>query len=225
MRRQLLLERRWVLPLVVFGGALLVGVVWASQQPAAVSPTPTPGPEGFLARGYAELESQRTAGATVETSVWDLLGAMLVPTLIVLVAAYATIRVLRALNRRVAASSSRTQLLELVDTLSLAGSGVVHIVRLGERYLLVGAGSGGLSLLTELRSEEVESLRTQRSGSMLGQAIVPPFREVLQARVPRTWRVLETAVGGESTARPEGSPPPQFGHVPEAASAARQETP
>lgn len=223
MRRQLLLERRWVLPLVVFGGALLVGVVWASQQPAAVSPTPTPGPEGFLARGYAELESQRTAGATVETSVWDLLGAMLVPTLIVLVAAYATIRVLRALNRRVAASSSRTQLLELVDTLSLAGSGVVHIVRLGERYLLVGAGSGGLSLLTELRPGEVELLKRQ-PGSSLGQAIVPPFRHVLQSRLPRSWRVLETPIGSASAAQPAEVPSQRFGHVPESPSAREQHT-
>lgn len=220
------LQRRWALPLLVFAAALLVGLVWAgrSGQPA-VPATPTPASDGFLARGYAELESERVTVGTPDVSSWDLLGAMLVPTLIVLIAAYATIRLLRTLNRRVAAGSSRTQLLELVDTLSLTGSGVVHIVRLGERYLLVGAGGGGLSLLTELRPEEIELLRTQRSGSALGHAIVPPFREVLQARLPRAWRVFETAVGAESTARSEETPSPRFGHIPEPSPAPRQERP
>ncbi|MCX2727941.1 flagellar biosynthetic protein FliO [Thermomicrobium sp. 4228-Ro] len=219
------LHRRWVPPLLVFGAALLVGLVWAgrSGQPAGPAP-PTPASDGFLARGYAELESERVTVGTPDVSSWDLLGAMLVPTLIVLIAAYATIRLLRTLNRRVAAGSSRTQLLELVDTLSLAGSGVVHIVRLGERYLLVGVGTGGLSLLTELRPEEIEILKTQGSSTLLGQATLPPFREVLQARLLRPWRILETPTGTETITQPaQGAQ--RFGHIPEAPSARHQEMP
>jgi len=212
--------RRWIVPLLVFGLALLAGSFWAfARQEPAGPPPPTPASDGFLARGYAELEAERTATSVSTTSTWDLLGAMLVPTAIVLVAAYATIRVLRSLNQRVAASVSRTRLLELVDSLSLAGSGVVHIVRLGERYLLVGAGSGGLSLLAELRPEEVQLLQAERRQRPSVQAVVPPFRDLVQARLPRSWRVFDLSSADVSAAQAEPSvqvqATPRFGHVPE----------
>ncbi|MCS7051828.1 MAG: flagellar biosynthetic protein FliO [Thermomicrobium sp.] len=210
--------RRWLVPVGAFAIALLVGSIWAATRTApSPSPTPTPAAEGFLAQGYAELAREAPTAAPSSTSLWELLSAMLVPTLIVIVAAYATIRVLRTLNRRVAASVSRTTLLELVDTLPLAGSGVVHIVRLGERYLLLGAGSAGLSLLTELRPDEVALLRTHASDHHLAQALVPSFRELLGARLPRVWHELDV------TSPPPPSPPHEdpsgvrFGHVPEQA--------
>lgn len=188
------LPRRWLLPVGAFALAALVGLLWASTRSSpAPLPTPTPQSGEFLARGYAELASQPSPAMAEGTSLWELLSAMLVPTLIVIVAAYLTIRVLRSLNRRVAATVSQTKLLELVDTLSLAGSGVVHIVRVGERYLLVGAGSAGLSLLGELRPEEVAQLESQRRGGPLIHAVVPSFGQILRTRMPRAWRVLETS--------------------------------
>lgn len=188
------LARRWFLPVGAFALAALVGLLWASTRTSpAPLPTPTPQSGEFLARGYAELASQPSPAMAEGTSLWELLSAMLVPTLIVIVAAYLTIRVLRSLNRRVAATVSQTKLLELVDTLSLAGSGVVHIVRVGERYLLVGAGSAGLNLLGELRPEEVTLLESQRRGAPLIHAVAPSFSQILRTRMPRAWRVLETS--------------------------------
>jgi len=188
------LPRRWFLPVGAFALAALVGLLWASTRTSpAPLPTPTPQSGEFLARGYAELASQPSPAMAEGTSLWELLSAMLVPTLIVIVAAYLTIRVLRSLNRRVAATVSQTKLLELVDTLSLAGSGVVHIVRVGERYLLVGAGSAGLNLLGELRPEEVTLLESQRRGAPLIHAVAPSFSQILRTRMPRAWRVLETS--------------------------------
>nr|WP_286207302.1 flagellar biosynthetic protein FliO [Thermomicrobium sp. CFH 73360] len=194
------MPRRWFLPVGVFALAALVGLLWASTR-TSPSPLPTPTPQSgeFLARGYAELASQPSPAMAEGTSLWGLFSAMLVPTLIVIVAAYLTIRVLRSLNRRVAATVSQTKLLELVDTLSLAGSGVVHIVRVGERYLLVGAGSAGLILLGELRPEEVALLESQRRGGPLIHAVAPSFGQILRTRMPWAWRVLET---GDQLAHP-----------------------
>ncbi len=185
--------RRWLLPLGAFGLAALVGLLWSSTQSSPTPlPTPTPQSGEFLARGYAELASQSAPAMAERTPLWELLSALIVPTLIVIAAAYLTIRILRSLNQRVAATVSQTKLLELVDTLSLAGSGVVHIVRVGERYLLVGAGSGGLSLLGELLPAEVALLESQRRGGPLIHAVLPSFGQILRTRMPRAWRGLET---------------------------------
>ncbi len=212
-------RRRWAIVLFAFAGALVVGLLWAGRRGGStVVPTPSPEPGEFLAQGYAELAAERSS-LTVGTSTWDLLGALLVPTLIVVVAAYVTIRVLRSLNQRVAASVSHTELLELVDTLSLAGSGVVHIVRVGERYLLIGAGSGGLSLLGELQAAEVERLKSARSKTTLGGAAVPPFLDILQARLLRFWTTPDQVEGKGEHSSPTASMGPQFGFTPETSAA------
>jgi flagellar biogenesis protein FliO len=216
------LPRQWAVLAFVFLFALLAGLAWSvTRSPGPAAPAPTAPAGEFLARGYAELAEQPT-GASPGGSLWDLFAAMLVPTVIVVVAAYATIRVLRSLNRRVAASVSQSQLLELVDTLSLAGSGVIHIVRVGERFLLVGAGQAGLSLLGELRPEEIALLREQRATSPLAQAVVPPFRDLLQSRLPRSWRVLESTPEETRSASPGPEPVQRFGFVPESADSAKQ---
>lgn len=208
-------RRRWGIVLFAFAGALLVGLLWAGRGGGSNGvPTPSPEPGEFLAQGYAELAAERSS-VTVGTSTWDLLGALLVPTLIVVVAAYATIRVLRSLNQRVAASVSHSELLELVDTLSLAGSGVVHIVRVGERYLLIGAGSGGLSLLGELQAAEVERLKSARSRSTLGGAAVPPFLDILQARLLRFRSAPDQVEEDVERPSPTARMGPQFGFTPE----------
>lgn len=184
---------RWLLPVTAFALAAFAGLAWASTQTHSVPPpTPTPQTDEFLASGYAEL-AREAAGTSTEAPLWELLSALLVPTVVVIVAAYATLRMLRSFNRQVAASISQSRLLELVDTLSLVGSGVVHIVRVGERYLLVGAGSGGLSLLGELRPEEIALLTSQQSSSYLAASVVPTFREMLRMRMPRAWRALEAS--------------------------------
>jgi len=216
------LPRQWAVLGAVFLLALLAGMAWSvTRSPSPVAPVPTAPAGEFLARGYAELAEQPT-DVSPGASLWDLFAAMLVPTAIVVVAAYATIRVLRPLNRRVAASVSQSQLLELIETLSLAGSGVIHIVRVGERFLLVGAGQAGLSLLGELRPEEIALLREQRATSPLTQAVVPPFRELLQSRLPRSWRVLEATPEETRSVSPGLEPVQRFGFVPESADSAQQ---
>lgn len=210
--RALLRSPRWFLPLglaaIAIGAAALVGL---SGRPASSPVMATPTPGRFLEQGYAELAKEPGVSTAASGSLWDLFSAMLLPTLVVLVAVYATIRLLRYLNRRVAATVAPSHFLEVVATLPIAGSGVLHVVRVGERYLLIGAGSGGVSLLSELQPEEVAQLRAERERSPLARAVVPPFRELVRARLPRSWTILDNPPADS----PSREPAARFGHVPE----------
>lgn len=215
MRRLPVLPRHLV-AFVLLGGILTVlaaSLLGQGRAEPSVTASPSPTPATFLERGYAELNREAVPPVRGGGSLWDLLSAIVVPTLIVIAAAYGVIRLLRSLNRRVVGSMSTSQFLELIDTLPLAGSGVMHIVRVGDRYLLIGAGTGGLSLLTELQQEEVERLRSRKGVAGLTQAAFPSFRDLLQTRTPRSWLVFERIP--EEKVVEASAEPPRFGHVPD----------
>lgn len=202
---------RWValaglLVVALLGGQLLAGLRGADEHP--VQPA-TAGNDGttFLAEGYAQLEGSDYRFSSAP-SAWEIMGSMVVPLIVVIAGAYAAIRGLRYLNRRMALSASTSDLLEVIDTLPLGGSGVLHVVRIGDRAVVIGAGGAGLSLIAELDPEEARALLarrvTQPGGAPGMTSVLPRFRDVLATRIPHSWSILDTvAPGGEAGLAPD----------------------
>lgn len=73
--------------------------------------------------------------------------------------------------------------MEVLDRLPLGRDQSVVLARVGERYLLLGAGTAGITLLAELTPEEAASWRTARTpeGS-------PGFKEALMSMVKQKRR-------------------------------------
>jgi flagellar biogenesis protein FliO len=65
--------------------------------------------------------------------------------------------VARALQRsRAVAGTFGKRLISTVESTALAQNVTVHVVRVGDKYYLVGGGTAGVSLLAELPPEEIE---------------------------------------------------------------------
>jgi flagellar biogenesis protein FliO len=80
----------------------------------------------------------------------------------------------RAVQRgRIVAGVGR-RLVSTIESTALAQNVTVHVVRVADKYFLVGGGSGGVSLLSELPASEIEpyiesqraALEAQRSNLM-----------------------------------------------------------
>lgn len=189
--------------MALLAGQLLAGLRVADEQPA---PPATAGNDGstFLAQGYAQLEESDYRFSSAP-SAWEIMGSMVVPLIVVIAGAYAAIRGLRYLNRRMALSASTSNLLEVIDTLPLGGSGVLHVVRIGDRAVVIGAGGAGLSLIAELDPEEARALlarrATQPGGAPSMTSVLPRFRDVLATRIPHSWSILDAVAPENETER------------------------
>jgi flagellar biogenesis protein FliO len=89
----------------------------------------------------------------------------------------------RGLSRgRIFASASK-RMVTVLESTALAQHVAVHVVKVGERYLLIGGGNNGtLSLLAELPPEEVDTwLAAQRE--TLGKASWQNFMGPLRPRL------------------------------------------
>lgn len=167
---------------------------------------------GYLAQGYAQLEQD--AAATTSGSFWSLWVGMIIPLAIVLVAAYAILRGLRYLNTRVAAPISSGRVLESIDSLSLGAQGTVHLVRVGERVIVVGASGQQLSFLTELSPDDAAAvLAAHRAGGgadpLATRGVLQSFQGILAGR-------LAQPPSGDSTPGdvPVTTPPDTSSHQP-----------
>ncbi len=187
------------------------------SEPAASGGAPNSGEATFLAEGYAQLEQSGYRFSSAP-SAWDVIGSMAVPLLVVIVGAYGAIRGLRYLNRRMAQAAgigACSEFLEVIETLPLGGAGVLHVVRIGNRVMVIGAGGTGLSLITELGVEEAQALLARRAGQAGGvrslTAILPRFRDVLATRLPHAWSIVDTTVRGDAGAGlgRQGDAPPR----------------
>lgn len=89
---------------------------------------------------------------------------MTVSTILQVVWAFALIALLlvlltwgaRAVQRTRLVHGSRRRLVTTVESTPLAQNVGVHVVKVGDRYYLLGGGSGGVALLAELERDEVE---------------------------------------------------------------------
>jgi flagellar biogenesis protein FliO len=95
------------------------------------------------------------------SSFWlQYTGALLVVALL-LGGLYAVVRGLA--RGRVIASAER-RLLTVLESTMLSQHAAVHVVKVGKRYVMIGASNGNVSMLGDLPSDEVETwLSEQRS--------------------------------------------------------------
>lgn len=73
--------------------------------------------------------------------------------------------------------------MEILDRLPLGRDQSVVLVRAGERYLLLGAGTAGVTLLAELTGEEAASWRAPETAEER-----PGFKEALSAVMKQKGR-------------------------------------
>lgn len=72
--------------------------------------------------------------------------------------------VARAIQRGRLVTSVGRRLISTVESTALAQNVTVHIVRVADKYFLVGGGSAGVSLLAELPASEIEPyIESQRA--------------------------------------------------------------
>jgi flagellar biogenesis protein FliO len=65
----------------------------------------------------------------------------------------------------------RTRLLVVIESTFLGQHTAMHVVRIGSRYYLIGAGSGHVTLISEIPAEEVEAfIEGQRQALALNTA-------------------------------------------------------
>jgi flagellar biogenesis protein FliO len=65
----------------------------------------------------------------------------------------------------------QNRLLSVIESTVLSQHASVHVVRIGRRYYLVGAGSGTVALISELPAEDVEPfIESQRASLQLQTA-------------------------------------------------------
>jgi flagellar biogenesis protein FliO len=70
--------------------------------------------------------------------------------------------VVRALGRGRLVTSADKRLVTVVESTALAQNTALHVVKVGERYYLVGGGSGHVSTLAEVPAEHVEPWLTEQ---------------------------------------------------------------
>jgi flagellar biogenesis protein FliO len=62
----------------------------------------------------------------------------------------------RTIQRGRLVANSARRLVTTIESTALAQNVTVHVVRVAGKYYLVGGGSGGLALLTELPADEID---------------------------------------------------------------------
>lgn len=83
----------------------------------------------------------------------------------------------RAVQRgRIVASVGR-RLVSTIESTALAQNVTVHVVRVADKYFLVGGGSGGVSLLSELPAGEIEPYIESQRAALAAQrsSLMRPF--------------------------------------------------
>lgn len=91
-------------------------------------------------------------------------GQYIVALLVVALMLFGLYTVVRALGRGRLVTSTDRRLVTVVESTFLAQNTTLHVVKAGERYYLLGGGSGHVNTLAEVPSDEVEPwLREQRN--------------------------------------------------------------
>ncbi len=91
-------------------------------------------------------------------------GHYILALLVVALMLFGLYTVVRALGRGRLVTSTDRRLVTIVESTFLAQNTTLHVVKVGERYYLIGGGSGRVNTLAEVPSEQVEPwIRDQRT--------------------------------------------------------------
>lgn len=91
-------------------------------------------------------------------------GQYILALLVVALMLFGLYTVVRALGRGRLVTSTDRRLVTVIESTFLAQNTTLHVVKAGERYYLIGGGSGHVNTLAEVPSEQVEPwLRDQRA--------------------------------------------------------------
>src|SRR5580658_6716361 len=85
--------------------------------------------------------------------------------------------VARALQRGRLVTSMGRRLVSTIESTALAQNVAVHVVRVGDKYFLVGGGTAGVSLLAELPANEIEPYIEAQRAALVAQrtTLMRPF--------------------------------------------------
>lgn len=85
--------------------------------------------------------------------------------------------VARALQRGRLVTSVGRRLVSTIESTALAQNVTVHVVRVGDKYFLVGGGAAGVSLLAELPANEIEPYIEAQRAALAAQrsTLMRPF--------------------------------------------------
>ena len=90
-------------------------------------------------------------------------GQYILALLVVALMLFGLYTVVRALGRGRLVTSTDRRLVTVIESTFLAQNTTLHVVKIGERYYLIGGGSGHVNTLAEVPAEQVEPwLREQR---------------------------------------------------------------
>lgn len=91
-------------------------------------------------------------------------GQYILALLVVALMLFGLYTVVRALGRGRLVASTDRRLVTVVESTFLAQNTALHVVKVGERFYLIGGGSGHVNTLAEVPAEQVEPwLRDQRT--------------------------------------------------------------
>jgi flagellar biogenesis protein FliO len=91
-------------------------------------------------------------------------GQYILALLVVALMLFGLYTVVRALGRGRLVTSTDKRLVTVVESTFLAQNTTLHVVKVGDRYYLLGGGSGHVTNLAEVAAENVEPwLREQRN--------------------------------------------------------------
>ena len=84
------------------------------------------------------------------------IGQYILALLVVALMLFGLYTVVRALGRGRLVASSDRRLVTVVESTFLAQNTTLHVVKAGDRYYLIGGGSGHVSTLAEVPAEQAE---------------------------------------------------------------------
>jgi flagellar biogenesis protein FliO len=91
-------------------------------------------------------------------------GQYILALLVVALMLFGLYTVVRALGRGRLVTSTDRRLVTVVESTFLAQNTTLHVVKVGERYYLIGGGSGRVNTLAEVPAEQIEPwLHEQRT--------------------------------------------------------------
>lgn len=90
------------------------------------------------------------------------IGQYILALLVVALMLFGLYSVVRALGRGRLVTSTDRRLVTVVESTFLAQNTTLHVVKVGERYYLVGGGGGHVSNLAEVPADQVEPWLSQQ---------------------------------------------------------------